>query len=93
MGSRKGTIVSTKILEQKARFLETTLENMQNHSDFIFKTIKRTERKNPSDPSLEGLRAKLKDLNKGTQEVREKANILWKTIASLERQQQQQKGN
>ncbi len=73
----KYTYRPTTSLEKKALFLEETLEKMLNHSDYLFKKIKRLERlKKPTGD----LREKLKDLNVGATEVYEKANTIWKQI-------------
>lgn len=74
---------NTRVLEKKARFLEETLENMQRHSNFLNNKVKKLER-NGKKPRA--LKRKLKSVNKGVNEVFEKADILWKDIARLERE-------
>lgn len=64
-------------LEKKALFLEETLENMQNHSNNLYKTIKRF---NKEGKNTFHLRKKLKDLNTGIEEVHEKCNTIWQDI-------------
>ena len=70
------------VLEKKAKFLEETLENMQNYSDFLYQKIKRLERQGKKPRAL---RRKLKSVNNGIAEVFDKADILWKDIASNEK--------
>jgi hypothetical protein len=64
-------------LEKKGMFLEETLEKMQGHSDYLFKKVKRLERL--GKPTKE-LKEKLKDINKGIEEVFTKANNVWKQV-------------
>lgn len=76
VGNPKGFFPTTS-LEKKALFLEETLANMQNHSDNLFKTIKRLESQGKHTGKLRG---KLKDINKGIREVYEKCEIIWDDI-------------
>jgi hypothetical protein len=68
-------------LESKGIFLEETLEKLQNHSDSLYKKLKRLERnKNTPKETLEEIRTKLKSVNDGVWEVYNKANILWRSL-------------
>lgn len=64
--------------EKRAMFLEETLTRMQTHSDHLFKKQRALARQNKP---FKHIKNKLADINKGVQEVSDKANNAWKTVA------------
>jgi hypothetical protein len=64
-------------LESKAIFLEETLFNMSEHSDYLYRKIKMLEKRGKP---TEELKEKRKSVVKGVNEVFEKCNIIWDKI-------------
>lgn len=66
-------------LENKAMFLEETLDKMKQMEEFSFKKTKRF-------PKDQGLKKKLKSVQEGLKEVDQKCNIIWMDIWKIEKE-------